>query len=117
MTVQAPLVQTLKPMPYPLRPTNGWCAWGFGLGLAGFCLSLICGIGVALAVPSLVLSAIGLVQVMRNRQQHGQALAVAGLALSTLGVGVAIAYFMWLAVPVIRAHGLTVTEQTSNDSE
>src|SRR5271156_6542755 len=32
-----------RPDPYyNVKPTNGWCAWGFGLGLTGFFFSFLC---------------------------------------------------------------------------
>jgi len=67
---------------YKVKPTNGWCAWGFGLGLVGFFFSFACGTGLLLALPSLFLCIVGLVQVHKNREQSGQGLAIAGLFLS-----------------------------------
>src|ERR1700691_6644884 len=67
---------------YNVKPTNGWCAWGFGLGLAGFFLSFACGVGVLPALFALPLCIVGLAQVHKKREQAGQGLAVAGLILS-----------------------------------
>jgi uncharacterized membrane protein len=53
----------------------------------------------------------------RKREQAGQGLAVAGLILSTLALVVALLFIISLALPILKAHGLTITEQTSNDSE
>ena len=41
--------------PHPsASKTNAWCAWGFGLGLAGLPF-LICGVGVFMAIAGLVM--------------------------------------------------------------
>ena len=109
---------TARPDPYyTVKPTNSWCAWGFGLGLAGFFFSFACGTGVLLALPSLLLCVMGLAQVHKNREQSGQGLAVAGLILSGLALIISLIIILSLAMPFMKAHGLTVTEQTSNDSE
>lgn len=101
----------------PIRPTNSWCAWGFALSLVGFCFSFVCGIGLFPALAGVVLSIIGLVQVHKKREQEGQGLAIAGLVFSGVALLVAI-FLIALFVPsILKAHGLTVTEQTSNDSE
>ena len=108
-----------RPDPYyNVKPTNGWCAWGFGIGLAAPFLALMtCGIGGILALPALLLCIVGLFQVHKNREQAGQGLAIAGLILSGVALVISLIFILWLAVPMIKAHGLTVTEQTSNDSE
>ena len=68
-----------RPDPYyNVKPTNGWCAWGFGLVLAGFFFSFACGMGLLLALPSLLLCIVGLVQVHKHREEAGQGLAIAG---------------------------------------
>jgi hypothetical protein len=108
-----------RPDPYyAARPSNSYCAWGFGLGLASpFLAIMTCGFGGLLAFPALLLSVVGLIQVHRNRAQEGQGLAIAGLFLSMLALLIMGGFFLWLGLPLIKAHGLTVTEQTSNDSE
>jgi len=107
--------QTVYPH-YHSRPTNAWCAWGFFIGLGGFFFSFVC-IGFLLAFPALLLCTIGLVQVRKNPGQDGQGLAISGLILSTLAILISFIFVAVMAMPILKAHGLTVTEQTSNDSE
>jgi hypothetical protein len=105
------------PTGYPaIRPTNPWCAWGFALSLIGFCFACVC-IGLFPALISVVLCSIGLVQVNRNREQGGQGLAVAGLIFSGVALLIAIILIGIYSPTILKAHGLTVTEETSNDSE
>jgi hypothetical protein len=107
-----------RPDPYyNVKPTNGWCAWGFGLGLAGFFFSFACGIGVLPALLAFPLCIVGLAQVHKHREQAGQGLAIAGLILSSVALLISLAFILSMALPILKAHGLTVTEQTSNDSE
>jgi hypothetical protein len=109
---------TPRPDPYyATKPTNGWCAWGFGFGLAGFVFSIACGIGLLLAVPSLLLCVVGMSQLRNHPEQSGRGLALWGLALSTLSLVISLAIIIWVAVPMIKSSQMTVTEQTSNDSE
>jgi hypothetical protein len=106
-----------RPDPYyNVKPTNGCCAWGFGFGLIGFLLSFGC-IGLFPALLALFLCILGLAQVHKNDRQTGQGLAIAGIIMSSLAVLIALICILWWAVPMIKAHGITVTEQTSNDSE
>jgi hypothetical protein len=108
---------TARPDPYyQAKPTNGWCAWGFGLGLASFFFSFIC-IGGLPALLALPLCIIGLTQVHKHREQAGQGLAIAGLILSGIALLISLIFILSLAMPILKAHGFTVTEQTSNDSE
>jgi len=107
-----------RPDPYyNVKPTNGWCAWGFGLGLAGFFFSFACGIGLLPALIAAFLCIVGLIQVHHHREQAGQGLAIAGLILSGIALLISLTFIVSLAIPMLKAHGLTVTEQTSNDSE
>ena len=100
-----------------IRPANPWCTWGFVGGLIGFCFSFVCGTGLLLALPALLLCIVGLVQVRKNHAQEGRGLAIAGLILSCLAVLISLIMIAYLALPMIKAHEQTVTEQTSNDSE
>jgi hypothetical protein len=102
---------------YQIKPTNGWCAWGFGFGLAGFFFAFACGVGIFPALIAVILCIVGLVQLQNHREQTGHGLAVAGLILSGLALLISLIFILWFAVPMIKAHGLTVTEQTPNDSE
>ena len=108
-----------RPDPYygKVKPTNGYCAWGFGLGMAGLFSFWACGIGLILAVISLPMCIIGLVQVHKHREQSGKGMAVAGLILSSIAVVISLIFLASIALPILKAHGLTITEQTSNDSE
>jgi hypothetical protein len=108
-----------RPDPYysNTRPTNGWCGWGFGLGLAGFLLCFACGTGLIPALIALPLCLVGLAKVRKNPAQAGQGLAISGLVMSILAIIVSLIMLISLAVPMIKAHQLTVTEQSSNDSE
>ena len=94
-----------------------WCAWGFGLGLAAIFFSFACGIGILPALISLPLCVIGIAQLQKHREQAGHWLAISGLILSTLALIVSLFLIIWLAMPILKAHGLTVTEETTNDSE
>jgi hypothetical protein len=103
----------------PAVKANAWCSWGFGLSLAGFVLLFVtCGfVGWLLALPGLILSFAGLMQVHRHREQSGQGLAIFGLLLSSF---VLLTTLILLAVAVpyfIRHHDQTATEESTNDSE
>jgi hypothetical protein len=105
-----------QPYAYPIRPTNSWCAWGFALSLVGLCLTCAC-IGVVPAVIAAVLCIIGLVQVSKNREQGGMGLAITGLIFSAVAVLLFAILVCVFGPSIMKGHGLTVTEQTSNDSE
>ena len=112
-----PPVRARTPITRP-RPTNFYCGWGFALALASPFLALItCGFGGLLAFPALLFCIVGLAQVHRNRAQSGQGLAVSGLFFSILALLILTGFFFWLGVPLIKGHGLTVTEETTNDSD
>ncbi len=79
-TLHPAFASAARPDPYyKAKPTNGWCGWGFGLGLAGFFLSFACGLGLFLAIPSLFLCGVGWIQVQHKRDQAGRGLAIAGM--------------------------------------
>jgi len=114
----SPFPSTPRPDPYyATRKNNPWCIWGFVLGLIGFCFALVCGIGFFSALPGLFLCIVGLAQVHKHPEQAGRGLAISGLVLSSLGLLIALIFFACFAIPVIKAHEQTTTEQTSNDSE
>lgn len=98
------------------RPTNSWCAWGFALSLVGFCFAFLC-IGVFPALVAAVLCIIGLVQVNKHREEGGMGLAITGLIFSGVAVLIVAIILSVFAPSFLKGHGLTVTEQTSNDSE
>jgi len=104
-----------RPDPYyRFRPTNPFCAWGFGLGMVSF---VLCGVGLFPALVAIPLCIIGLMQLSRRPEQKGQWLAISGLVLSGLALIIAFIIMVSMAMPYLKAHGLTVTEQTTNDSE
>ncbi len=108
---------TVHPIAYPpMRPTNSWCAWGFALSLVGFCFAF-CWIGLFPALVGLVLCIIGLVQVNKNREEGGMGLAITGLIFSCVALLIVAALMAMFVPSILKGHGLTVTEQTSNDSE
>ena len=101
----------------PIRPTNSWCAWGFALSLVGFCFAFACGIGLIPALIAVALCIIGLVQVNKHREEGGMGLAVTGLIFSCVALIIVAVLVAVFAPSILKGHGLTVTEQTSNDSE
>jgi cytochrome bd-type quinol oxidase subunit 2 len=100
---------------YPPRRTNGWCAWGFGLGLTGFVLSIFC-LGIFFAVPALLVSVIGFAKVQRQREQSGRGLAIAGVVLAVLAILISLGMGA-LLYPYLKNHEWSVTEQSSTNSE
>jgi len=95
---------------------NPWCAWGFGLGLAGL-PCLVCGAGVFLALGGLAASIVGLTQVNKNRAQQGRGLAIGGIAASLITLLIVLAIGIAMAVSSIRTSVQMTTEQTSNDTD
>jgi Domain of unknown function (DUF4190) len=108
-----------RPDPYygKPKPTNGYCAWGFGLGVASLVLFIVCGLGLLPGIIAIPLCIAGLVQLHKHHEQSGKGLAIAGLVLSVLGLLLSLGVLISLTIPILKAHGLTITEQTSNDSE
>ncbi len=102
---------------YPVRRTNPWCAWGFGLALAGFIFSFFCGIGLLLAAPALIICILGFVKVHQQPDQSGRGLAVAGAVLSGLALLISVAFLVYAVPLIIKNHEWTVTEQSSTNSE
>jgi len=108
----------LSPPHYqPPRKTNSWCAWGFGLGIIAFFLSFACGVGLIPAIFSFFACFVGMSQVHKNREQSGHGLAIAGLFLALFALLISFAMIVACAVPLIKQHEQTATEQTSNNSE
>jgi len=116
-TTSLPSPALPNPHYYPTRKTNTLCAWGFGLGLVAFFLSFACGVGLLPAIFSFPLCIIGLMQVHKNREQVGQLWATAGLLLSGLALLISFIFILVWAIPLIKQHEQTTTEQTSNNSE
>ncbi len=113
----APSVPFSNPHYYPIRKTNSYCAWGFGLGLAAFFLSFVCGLGILPAIPAVFACIIGLMQVHQHREQAGQRRAMAGLLLAGFALLISLIFIVTLSVRFAQEHGLTTTEETSNSSE
>jgi hypothetical protein len=107
-----------RPDPYyQVKRTNHCCAWGFGLGVTAIIFAFVCGTGLLAALLSIPLCIIGLIQLSRHHEQTGQWLAIWGLVLSGFALIIALMIIIWMSMPFLKAHGLTVTEQTTNDSE
>jgi len=114
----SPFPAAHRPDPYyAVRKTNPWCAWGFILALTGFCFCFICGIGFLPAFPALFLCIHGMMQVHKHPEQSGRGLAISGLILSSIALLVSLIFFAVFAIPMIKAHEQTTTEQTPNDSQ
>lgn len=116
-------VHDLRPVSHQLAATsstrisNAWCQWGFWLGLASLPLLLACGFGALVALPALFLCVIGLVQVLHHPEQAGRGLAITGLLCAALALIITL-LCLAVAVPAyLKAHGQTVTEQSTNDSQ
>jgi hypothetical protein len=102
---------------YAVRPTNSWCAWGFGLGLVGFFLSFVCGIGLLPALLAILLCIVGLVQLQHRHDQAGHGLAVMGLVLSGIALLISLIFVLTFSIPILKAHQETVNEETPSDSQ
>jgi hypothetical protein len=98
---------------YPPRPTNAYCAWGFGLGIAGFVLSPACGTGLLLAAPALIICILGFAQVQQRRDQSGRGLAAAGAVLAVLGLLVSIGFLAYAIPAMIKVHEQAAAQQSS----
>jgi predicted exporter len=70
-----------------------------------------------MALASIFMGVGGLVQVQNHRQQSGRALAIVGILVSLLTLVLTVVLLVTVAMPVIKAHDMTTTEQTSNDSQ
>lgn len=102
-----------NPHYYPVRKTNLYCSWGFGLGVAAFFLSFACGVGVLPAIPALFACIMGLMQVHQHRDQAGQRRAIAGLLLSSFALLISVILILTLSIRLIKEREQTTTEQTS----
>ena len=107
-----------RPDPYHnIRRTNICCVAGCIFGVIAFLLSFACGVGLFPALLAIIFCVVGLVQVHKHPEQAGQRRAIAGLILAIVALIIAVVMFIYLGLPMIKAHEITVTEQTSNDSE
>jgi hypothetical protein len=108
-----------RPDPYyQIKPTNGWCLWGFVLSLIGLFFTVFaCGTGVFLALPAFFICCIALVRVHHNQTQSGRGLAIAGLLVSGFTLLIFLGIFTAFAIPAIKGYEHTVTEQSTNDTE
>jgi hypothetical protein len=102
---------------YSGHKANSWCAWALGLGISSFFLIPFCGLGTMMALVSIFMGVGGLVQVQGHRGQSGRGFAIVGILASLFTLVVTVILLVWVAMPVIKAHEQTTTEQTSNDSE
>ena len=109
----------MRPDPYyDFKPTNSWCAWGFGLSLGGLFFTVFaCGLGVFLALPAFFICLYAWYQVQHNPAQTGKGLAIAGFLISGFTLVIFLAVFLAIAIPALKAHNLTVTEQSTNDTQ
>lgn len=97
--------------------TNIWCLWGCWLGIASPFLLLICGLGFFMAIASIICCMVGMVDLSKHRDQKGRGMALAGLVGAVLALILSLAIIAAVVIPKLKLHSLTVTEQTSNDSE
>lgn len=108
-----------RPDPYyQVKPTNSWCAWGFGLSLAGLFFTVFaCGLGIFLALPAFFICIYAWIQVHNKPEQAGRGLAIAGTLISGFTLIIFLAIALAIAIPAFKAHNLTVTEQSNSDSQ
>jgi len=105
--------------PKPSGKTNGWCGWGFGLSLTALVLFFMtCGLaGWLAALPGLIVSFVGVVQLSKHREQSGLWMAIGGMFLSAIVLALTLVV-LGVAVPyVMKHHDLTATEESPNDSQ
>lgn len=119
VTHQPGLSPVARPDPYyDFKPTNSWCAWGFGLSLGGLFFTVFaCGLGIFLTLPAFFICLYAWYQVQHNPAQTGKGLAIAGFLISGFTLVIFLAVFLAIAIPALKAHNLTVTEQSTNDTQ
>jgi hypothetical protein len=95
---------------YPARRTNACCAWGFGLGIASF---ILCGSGLILGLPALVICILGFAQVQQRPEQSGRGLAVAGGVLALLAILLSIVVLSYAIPAAIKEREAQAAQQNS----
>jgi hypothetical protein len=90
-----PVTPTLTPLPAAGQPkTNPLALIGFILGILSLFGSCCCCYGLPFSIPGVIVSGIALAQLKKDaNQQPGKGLAIAGLALSLLGIAIGITVF------------------------
>jgi hypothetical protein len=95
---------------YPVRRTNACCAWGFGLGIASF---ILCGSGLFLGLPALVICILGFAQVQQRPDQSGRGLAVAGGVLALLAIVLSVILLSYAIPAAIKEREQAAAQQNS----